>query len=173
MSEANLKKRAYLINPPADFIVLRDMYSSTISKGSYNWPPADLLVTSGILKQSCEIMLKDANTEGLNHEQTINEIIDFNPEIVFSTFGNSVRENDYELSVAGQSHGFCNLLVKHLLKTEGVNAAAYKITGIEAPQIFIRLVEDEKYKINDILYGAIESLRGEVLEAQKMFKRLL
>ncbi|MHA2185716.1 MAG: RpoL/Rpb11 RNA polymerase subunit family protein [Promethearchaeota archaeon] len=84
----------------------------------------------------------------------------------------ALRENDYELSVEGQSHGFCNMFVKHLLKTEGVIAAAYKVTGIEAPQIFIRLVEDDKYKINDILYGAIESLRGEVLEAQNMFKKL-
>ena len=85
----------------------------------------------------------------------------------------ALRENDYELSVEGQSHGFCNMLVKHLLNNEGVIAAAYKVTGIEAPQIFIRLVEGDKYKINDILYGAIESLRGEVLEAQKMFKKLV
>ncbi|MHA1916377.1 MAG: RpoL/Rpb11 RNA polymerase subunit family protein [Promethearchaeota archaeon] len=85
----------------------------------------------------------------------------------------ALRDSDYELSVEGQSHGFCNMFVKHLLKTEGVNAAAYKVTGLEAPQIFIRLVEDDEYKINDILFKAIESLRGEVLEAQKLFQKLV
>ncbi|MHA2280871.1 MAG: RpoL/Rpb11 RNA polymerase subunit family protein [Promethearchaeota archaeon] len=85
----------------------------------------------------------------------------------------TLGENDYELSVEGQSHGFCNILVKHLLKTEGVKAAAYKITGIVPPQIFIRLEESRKLKIKDILYNAIESLREEVLEAQKLFQKLM
>ncbi|MBU1626228.1 cobalamin B12-binding domain-containing protein, partial [bacterium] len=89
------KKKVFLVNPPADVIVLRDMYSSTISKGLYNWPPADLLVTSGILRDHCDVILKDANTEGLTHDQTIKEISDFKPDVVFSAFGNSVRDNDY------------------------------------------------------------------------------
>lgn len=80
-------------------------------------------------------------------------------------------ENDYELVIEGQSHGFCNILVKHLLKTEGVNAAAYKVTGIVPSQIFIRLDED-KFKIKDILFEAIESLREEVIEGQKLFQKL-
>ena len=49
----------------------------------------------------------------------------------------TVGDDDYELIVEGQSHGFCNILVKHLLNTEGVNAAAYKVTGIVPAQIFI------------------------------------
>ncbi|MHA2009608.1 MAG: RpoL/Rpb11 RNA polymerase subunit family protein [Promethearchaeota archaeon] len=84
-----------------------------------------------------------------------------------------LQEGDYELNVEGQSHGFCNILVKHLLKTEGVKAAAYKVTGIEPPQIFIRLEQDKPYKIQDILFEAIESLRGEVIEAQKLFEKLV
>jgi anaerobic magnesium-protoporphyrin IX monomethyl ester cyclase len=90
------QKRVYLVNPPADIIVLRDMYSSTISKGLYNWPPADLLVTSGNIKAHCDIRLKDANTEGLTHEQAIRDIVEFHPDMVFFTFGNSVRDNDFE-----------------------------------------------------------------------------
>ena len=82
-------------------------------------------------------------------------------------------ENDYELTVKGQSHGFCNILVKHLLNNEGVKAAAYKITGIVPPQIFIRLEESRELKIKDILYEAIESLREEVLEVQKLFQKLM
>lgn len=81
----------------------------------------------------------------------------------------TVGENDYELIIEGQSHDFCNILVKHLLKTEGVNAAAYKVTGLVPAQIFIRL---DKGKIKDILFEAIESLREEVIEVQKLFQKL-
>jgi len=82
-------------------------------------------------------------------------------------------DNDYELTIEGQSHGFCNILVKHLLNTEGVEAAAYKVTGIEPPQVFIRLNTNNNKKIKDILYAAIESLREEVLEVQKLFQKLI
>jgi len=81
-------------------------------------------------------------------------------------------ENDYELLVEGQSHGFCNILVKHLLEIEGVNIAAYKVTGIEPSKIFIRLENTKDYKIKDILHKGIESVRSEVVEVQKLFKKL-
>ena len=81
-------------------------------------------------------------------------------------------ENDYELMVEGQSHGFCNILVKHLLEIEGVNIAAYKVTGIEPSKIFIRLENTKDYEIKDILHKGIESLREEVIEVQKLFKKL-
>ena len=54
----------------------------------------------------------------------------------------TLNEDDYELSVIGQSHGFCNIYVSHLLNIEGLNAAAYKVTGIEPALIFIRLEQD-------------------------------
>ncbi len=81
------------------------------------------------------------------------------------------RDDDYTLSVEGQSHGFCNIFVQHLLETEGVNSAAYKITKIEPPEIFIRL--EDGYEIKKILYNAIENLRAEVGEVQKVFKKLM
>ena len=80
-------------------------------------------------------------------------------------------KNDYELTVIGQSHGFCNIFVKHLLKTEGINIAAYKVTGIEPSKIFIRI--DDGYKIKDVLYKGIHSLREEVEEVQKLFHKLM
>ncbi|MFX1591084.1 MAG: RpoL/Rpb11 RNA polymerase subunit family protein [Promethearchaeota archaeon] len=81
-------------------------------------------------------------------------------------------ETDYELLIEGQSHGFCNILVKHLLKIEGVNIAAYKVTGIEPSKIFIRLENTQDYEIKDILQKGIESLREEIIEVQKLFKKL-
>lgn len=82
-----------------------------------------------------------------------------------------LSENDYELQIEGQSHGFCNIFVKHLLNIEGVNMAAYKYTRIEPPQIFIRLEPGQKIK--EIIHQGIESLREEVIEVQKTFKKLV
>lgn len=81
------------------------------------------------------------------------------------------NEEDYELLVHGQSHGFCNIFVKKLLNIEGVDMAAYKITKIYPPQVFIRLLDG--YKIKDILRQGIADLREEVLEVQEAFQKLL
>ncbi|MBY8978894.1 MAG: hypothetical protein KGD72_00755 [Candidatus Lokiarchaeota archaeon] len=81
------------------------------------------------------------------------------------------RDDDYTLSVEGQSHGFCNIFVKLLLETEGVNSAAYKITKLVPPEIFIRL--EDGYEIKKILYKTIETLRTEVGKVEKVFKKLM
>ncbi len=80
-------------------------------------------------------------------------------------------DNDYELDIIGQSHGFCNIFVNHLLIIEGVNMAAYKVTRIEPPKVYLRL--NDGYKIKDILYKGIESLREEIVEVQKTFQKLM
>jgi len=82
-------------------------------------------------------------------------------------------DNDYTLTLKGQSHGFCNIFVKHLLTIEGVIAAAYKITeiAISPPQIFIRL--EDGYKLKEIFSKGIDSLRNEIAETQKVFKKLM
>ncbi len=82
-------------------------------------------------------------------------------------------ESDFELMIEGQTHGFCNVFVKHLLEIKGVNMAAYKVTGIELPKIYIRLDNLNDYEIKKILYKAIESLRGEVVRVQKIFQKLV
>lgn len=83
----------------------------------------------------------------------------------------AISDNAYELQIKGQSHGFCNILVKHLLKIEGVIIAAYKYTRIAPATIFIRL--EPGFKIKDILYKGIETLRDEVLQVQKIFEKLI
>ncbi|MFX1364159.1 MAG: RpoL/Rpb11 RNA polymerase subunit family protein [Promethearchaeota archaeon] len=88
------------------------------------------------------------------------------------TINRGLGKNDYEVSVEGQSHGFCNILVKHLLEIEGVNIAAYKVNNVELPKIFIRLENSKDYQIKDILHKGIESLRSEVIEVQKLFKKI-
>ena len=80
-------------------------------------------------------------------------------------------KNDYKLLVKGQSHGFCNVLVKHLLNVEGVKAAAYQVTQIDPPVIFIRI--DESKKIKNVIHKAIEALRKEVSEVEELFGKLM
>lgn len=82
-----------------------------------------------------------------------------------------LKDNDYEVVVEGQSHGFCNILVKHLLNIKGVNIAAYKSTKVEPAKIFIRL--EPGIAIKDILYKGMEALRDEVVQVQKAFEKLI
>ena len=81
------------------------------------------------------------------------------------------KENDYELSISGQSHGFCNIFVKHLLEIKGVNIAAYKDTKLEPSKVFIRL--EKGYDIKKILNQGIEILREDVAGVEKLFQKLL
>ena len=123
---------------------------------------------------------KEAFSEDLLGEAEDDELeedfeVDTGPELPDYKFlkldmKKGASQNDYTLSVEGQSHGLCNIFVQHLLKTEGVNSAAYKITKINPPEIFIRL--EDGYKIKKILFKAIETLRAEVTEVQKVFKKL-
>ena len=79
--------------------------------------------------------------------------------------------NDYKLLVEGQSHGFCNVLVKHLLNVEGVKAAAYQVTKIDPPVIFIRI--EEGVKIKNVIQKGIEALRKEVSDVEQLFSKLM
>jgi len=80
---------------------------------------------------------------------------------------NKIREKDYELSIEGQTHGFCNILVKYLLDIEGVEIAAYKSTTIEPSKVFIRLKNG--FDIKKIISEGVSLLEEEVIKLQKAF----
>ena len=80
-----------------------------------------------------------------------------------------IRERDYELIVLGQSHGFCNILIKYLLNVEGVEIAAYKSTTIEPSKVFIRLKNG--YNIKKIISEGISLLEQDVIKLQKVFNK--
>jgi DNA-directed RNA polymerase subunit L len=129
------------------------------------------------LEEKKEEEIKPSSTEEILEEEELEFELEEEPRFPDYKYLNveinrGEGENDYELSIEGQSHGFCNILVKHLLQVEGVNIAAYKVNNIEPPKIFIRLSNNKDYKIKEILYKSIESLREEVIEVQKIFKKL-
>ncbi|MBN1215268.1 MAG: hypothetical protein JXA99_07460 [Candidatus Lokiarchaeota archaeon] len=79
-------------------------------------------------------------------------------------------KKNYEIYIEGQSHGFLNVFVKHLLELEGVDIAAYKKNNIQSPMIFLKLKEG--FKIKEILRKGINNLRDEIGQVQKIFKNL-
>jgi DNA-directed RNA polymerase subunit L len=126
-------------------------------------------------KKEEDLFSEDLLEEEEDSEEEEEFEIDTGPELPDYKFlklgmDKGASEYDYTLTVEGQSHGFCNIFVQHLLNTEGVNSAAYKITKINPPEIFIRL--EDGYEIKKILFKAVETLRTEVSEVQKIFKKL-
>lgn len=87
------------------------------------------------------------------------------------TIQQGLTKNDYKLIIEGQSHGFCNILVKHLLDIDGVNLASYKVTKIYPPEVFVRI--EDGYKIKDVVSKGIDSLKVEVKQVQESFKKLM
>ena len=133
-------------------------------------------IDKGIKKEAKEIPIDIDEISEEDYDQELELELEEEPEIpdykyVKLNIHKGLAENDYELDLIGQSHGLCNILVKYLLNTEGVKLAAYKITNIDPPKIFIRLKNG--HKIKDILYKSIESLREEVIEIEKLFQKLM
>ena len=95
--------RVCLVDPPLAQLINRDMYSSTISKGGYKWPAADLLVLSGILKElTSDICLIDSNVEGLDVQQTLSRIEQFSPTHLVFMLGASASQDDFSFVKAAK-----------------------------------------------------------------------
>ena len=114
--------------------------------------------------------------EGVEDEYDL--LTDEEPEVIIKDYKfikpnivKGVNEFDYELIMEGQSHGFCNILVKHLLDIDGVNIAAYKITNIDHPKIFLRI--QDGFKVKDIIFKGISALQDELSGVEKVFSKLM
>ena len=63
-----------LLNPPGDKFYQRDMYCSAVAKANYYWPPIDLLVMSGLLRESYEVDVLDCIVERMSVENSLQKI---------------------------------------------------------------------------------------------------
>jgi radical SAM superfamily enzyme YgiQ (UPF0313 family) len=79
-----MRKKVILLNPPSFPAVIRDYYCSHFAKGSYMWPPLDLLVMSGSLHGSFDCTVIDANVLKMDIERTIDEIKRHKPDLIIS-----------------------------------------------------------------------------------------
>ena len=84
-----------LINPYNKRIVLRDFYSSTISKGVYNWPNIDLLCIASNLQKKFNIKIIDANSEKIKADDLVKKLNSYKLKGLIFSIGKSVLEEDY------------------------------------------------------------------------------
>lgn len=77
-----MKKKVVLLNPPGQEDVIRDYYCGHLAKGKYLWPPLDLLVISGHLRDFCDCIVLDAVVTKTNKDKTIAFLKSCHPDAV-------------------------------------------------------------------------------------------
>ncbi len=65
-------KKILLLNPPGDKLYIRDYFCTSTSQAYYYLPPLDLLILSGILKESYDIEVIDCIIENIKLPQLLN-----------------------------------------------------------------------------------------------------
>ncbi len=103
--------RVAIIDPPSKFRVLKDMYSSTISKGGYGWPNVDLLCVSGIIGQEYEVKIFDFNEANPDVNTAITCLSLYNPTVAVIAIGESSKIENYD---------FINLIKFHIRGLEKI-----------------------------------------------------
>lgn len=91
-----MKDQVILLNPPADRKYIRDYYCSFSAKSNYYWPPQDLLVLSGILRQDYAIEFIDAIGAKIKESICRERIIKSAATILIFTTGTVSLEKDME-----------------------------------------------------------------------------
>lgn len=88
-----MARRVLLLHVPGDKVYLHDYYTSYSSKADYYWPPADLVLLSGWLRDF-DLRVLDAIAEKLTDDEALRRIVDFAPEAVVFTTGTATWEHD-------------------------------------------------------------------------------
>lgn len=90
--------KVFLLNPPADRIVLRDNYCCHSSKGAYVWAPSDLVYVTGYLRQAhIQYKVCDAIAENLDAKAVRRRMAEFNPDICIMLTGSATFRQDLPL----------------------------------------------------------------------------
>lgn len=91
--------KIYLLNPPFIQNYVRSSRCTWIPIAGSNWYPIFLAYAAGYLeKNGHQVKLKDALVEGLTHEETIKDIVDFQPKIVVIYISLDSLENEIDLA---------------------------------------------------------------------------
>lgn len=88
------KPRVLLLHCPGEKIFLHDYYTSYSSKANYYWPPTDLILLSGVLRDT-ELAVVDAVASRLTEEACLARIREFNPVVVIFTTGTATWKSDF------------------------------------------------------------------------------
>jgi hypothetical protein len=79
--------RILLLNPPAPHLLLRDYYCAETAKADYLWPPLDLLLMSGALKDRSDVCVLDAVAEGLGADAALSRVQQMRPDWIIALVG--------------------------------------------------------------------------------------
>ncbi|MCC7295521.1 MAG: radical SAM protein [Acidobacteria bacterium] len=86
--------KVLLLHCPGDKIFLHDYYTSYSSKANYYWPPTDLVLLSGVLRET-RLEVIDAVADRLSEEACLERIRRFAPDVVIFTSGTATWKNDF------------------------------------------------------------------------------
>lgn len=150
-------KKVLLLNPPGKFSYLRDYYCSSISKAGYYWPPIDLLVLSGLLRENFQIHIIDAITQALSAKKCAARIKEIKPDaIIFLSSVQSCEEdfkfikqikNNEEMVIIGCGEIFLENPQRILEKNSFIDGAILDFTRpdvvefIKVPERFNRVLQ--------------------------------
>lgn len=79
--------KVLLLNPPAPETVIRDYYCSKTTKSNYLFPPADLIMQSGLLAEHHQLAAIDAVARRIPPEECMREIEALAPDAVLGLWG--------------------------------------------------------------------------------------
>ncbi len=88
-----MARRILLLHCPGDKVYLHDYYTSYSSKANYYWPPSDLIMLSGWLRDF-ELQVLDAIAAKISEEESLRRIAAFAPEAIIFTTGTATWEHD-------------------------------------------------------------------------------
>ena len=82
-----MREKVLLLNPPGKLPYIRDYYCSKVSKGSYIYPPTDLVVLSGIIAEKYDVAVLDAMALGMDAGLCMTEIGNISPKAIVALAG--------------------------------------------------------------------------------------
>ncbi|MBU4086495.1 MAG: radical SAM protein, partial [Nanoarchaeota archaeon] len=150
--------RVLLLNPPAKNNLQRDFLCSSSSKADYYWPPIDLIVLSGLLKEF-EVRVIDAVASKISNRETLSKIKAMNPDSIIclvSSIGFN-EEMSFLKNVKDSLQNSRIILIgdiaffekEKVIKNKFVDAILLDFTS---HQIIEYLKNPENKKIKDICY---------------------
>lgn len=88
------QSKVLLINPPSKQPCIRDYYCSFSSQANYYWPPQDLVLLSGSLKDIAQVEYCDLQGKGLGAEASLTQVASGSYDAVVFASGSLTLQED-------------------------------------------------------------------------------
>jgi len=168
-------KKILLLNPPSEKILQRDFICSSSSKADYYWPPIDLVVLSGILKEY-NLSVIDAIIDKKSEGDILNFINKNKPEFIISLVSSIDFENETKLfSKVKTSHPDIKLIVigdiaffekERVIQNRDIDAI---LLDFSSKEILEYIDNPKNKKIKDMCYKIKDKTIFNNLQQKKTF----